>query len=106
MHEMTSAYAVIFISQLRKDADIDAYRAEAGRMAALARRQPGFIGMQSWRDETGRGVTISWWESEAAIAAWRAHPQHAAAMRRGREEWYEHCQIQVCRIERARRVSG
>ena len=35
---MTSAYAVIFISQLRKDADIDAYRAEAGRMAALARR--------------------------------------------------------------------
>ncbi len=96
---MTNAcYAVIFISRLRADAE--GYAETARRMMDLVREQPGFLGMESWRDETGRGVTISWWESEEAIARWRQHPRHRQAMRRGREEWYESFRVQICRVER------
>jgi len=47
------------------------YGATADRMVELASKQPGFLGIESTRDEAGFGITVSYWESEAAIAAWR-----------------------------------
>src|SRR5690606_31613488 len=52
-------YAVVFTSQLRT-AD-PAYQAMGERMLALAQRQPGFLGVESARGETG--ITVSYWES-------------------------------------------
>jgi len=93
-------YAVIFASQ-RTAGDAGAYGAMAGRMVELAAQQPGFVGLESFRDEAGSGVTISYWESERAIADWKANTEHLEARRRGRSDWYAHFDLRVCRIERA-----
>ena len=75
-------FAVIFTS-LRTAGD-QGYDEMAERMAELAARQPGFLGIESARSAEGLGVTVSYWESEKAIAAWKAHAGHriAQAMRR------------------------
>ena len=93
--------AVIFISRLRTDAP--GYEKAARRMVELVRDMPGFLGMASWRDEKGRGVTISWWRDEESIRRWRDHPEHAQARRHGGAEWYADWHIQVCRVERISR---
>ena len=92
-------YAVIFANQ-RTPGD-DGYGATADRMVELASKQPGFLGIESTRDEAGFGITVSYWESEAAIAAWRADAEHADARRDGRERWYEHFELRVAKVERA-----
>ena len=94
-------FAVIFISRLK--ADTPGYAETARRMAELVVAMPGFLGMASWRDEEGRGVTISWWRDEDSIRRWRDHPEHARARRRGEAEWYADWHIQVCRVERISR---
>ena len=92
-------YAVIFANQ-RTPGD-DGYGATADRMVELASKQPGFLGIESTRDEAGFGITVSYWESEVAIAAWRADAEHADARRDGRERWYEHFELRVAKVERA-----
>ena len=93
-------YAVIFANQ-RTPADPDGYGATADHMAELAASQPGFLGIESTRDAEGFGITVSCWESEAAIAAWRANAEHSDARRNGRERWYEHFELRVAKVERA-----
>ncbi len=92
-------FAVIFSSQ-RTEGDLG-YAAMAGRMEALARQQPGFLGVESARDAEGFGITVSYWKDEASIAAWKAQAEHAAAQRLGRDRWYESFQVRVCRVERS-----
>ena len=92
-------YAVIFTSQ-RTDVD-DAYGAMAERMVELASQQPGFLGVESARDAGGLGITVSYWSSLEAIAAWRAHAEHRVAQASGRRKWYAHFELRVARVERA-----
>lgn len=92
-------YAVIFVSQ-RRPGDAG-YGAMAQRMEELARQMPGFLGIDSVRDASGAGITVSYWRDEAAIAQWRAHAEHREAQERGQQEWYESYQLHVARVERA-----
>jgi heme-degrading monooxygenase HmoA len=92
-------YAVIFTS-LRTDGD-QGYAEAAERMVALAREQPGFLGVESARGDDGLGITVSYWASEAAILAWKQHPEHRAISERGRSTWYAQCHTRVCLVERA-----
>jgi heme-degrading monooxygenase HmoA len=93
-------YAVIFSS--RRNGDDDAgYAQAAQRMVELAAQQPGYLGVESTRGGDGFGITVSYWESEAAIAAWRQHAEHAATRAYGRQHWYEHYELRVAKVERA-----
>lgn len=91
-------WAVVFTSV--RAGDDPAYDAAARRMEALAREQPGFLGVESARGVDGLGITVSYWDSPEAIAAWRAHAEHAAVRARGAAEWYAAYRIRVCRVER------
>ena len=93
-------YAVIFSSQ-RSPRDEAGYAATAARMVELAREQPGFLGYESARDTSGFGITVAYFDSEANIAAWRQHAEHAAARREGHRTWYEHIELRIARVERA-----
>lgn len=97
-------YAVIFSSQ-RTEGD-QGYAVMAERMLDLAKAQPGFLGVESARNAQGFGITVSYWTDEAAIAAWKAHAEHAVAMRAGREVWYESFHLRVCRVERESGKAG
>ena len=92
-------YAVIFTAQRTA---VDAgYGTTADRMVELAQGQPGFIGIESTRDESGLGITVSYWRTMDDIAAWRRHLQHAEARNAGRAQWYSHYELRVAKVERA-----
>jgi len=93
-------YAVIFSSR-RRAREEDGYDAMAGHLFALVQGQPGFLGAESVRGEGGFGITVAYFESEEAIAAWRRHAEHAPAREQGRTAWYEGYEIRVARVERA-----
>jgi heme-degrading monooxygenase HmoA len=92
-------YAVIFTS-LRTEGD-DGYGHMAERMVALAAEQPGFLGVESARGADGLGITVSYWESEEAIAAWKAQSEHRIAQETGKRKWYADYQLRVAKVERA-----
>lgn len=92
-------YAVIF-SARRTDGD-NGYGDMAAKMEALAKAQPGYIGIESARGEDGFGITVSYWESEEAIRNWKKNVDHLAAQKRGRESWYRDYNVRVARVERA-----
>ena len=92
-------YAVIFTSLLGPD---DAgYAAMGDAMLALAARQPGYLGADSARGQTGPGITVSYWADEASILAWKAEARHMAAQEQGIAQWYAQYELRVARVERA-----
>ncbi len=93
-------YAVIFTSQ--RTGDETGYAEMAELMERLAREQPGYLGIESVRSQSGEGITVSYWTSREAIAAWKHHLKHRAAQERGRREWYQSFALRICRVEEAR----
>ncbi|MFN0052220.1 MAG: antibiotic biosynthesis monooxygenase family protein [Planctomycetales bacterium] len=92
-------YAVIFTSR-RTDEDAAGYSAMAERMLELAAQQPGYLGVESARDESGLGITVSYWQTTQAIRAWREQVEHRLAQGLGRSQWYANYRLRVCRVER------
>ncbi|WP_274435669.1 antibiotic biosynthesis monooxygenase family protein [Alicyclobacillus sp. ALC3] len=70
-------------------------------MVKLAQGQQGFLGIESVRGADGIGITVSYWDSELSIRAWRENGRHHVAQKRGREQWYESFWTRVCKVERA-----
>jgi len=91
-------FAVIFTST-RTPGD-HGYEAMAARMVELAAKQPGFLGIESARGEDGLGITVSYWRSEADIAAWKANAEHLVAQKLGKAHWYASFATRVAKVER------
>ncbi len=90
-------YAVLFTSV--KSASTEGYGEAAERMIALAKVQPGFLGVET----TGSGdfgITVSYWDSLKAISAWKAQQEHFATQARGRNDWYGRYTVRVARVEK------
>jgi heme-degrading monooxygenase HmoA len=91
-------YAVIFTCR-RTDGD-HGYEAMAEAMMTLAMEQPGCLGAESVRDETGLGITVSYFVDHDAVVAWKQHARHLVAQRVGRDRWYSHYALRIARVER------
>jgi heme-degrading monooxygenase HmoA len=89
-------YAVIFSSH--RTAGDKGYAEMTERMIELASEQPGFLGMESAREQLG--ITVSYWESLEAISNWKKNAEHLEAQRLGREQWYSGFRVRVARVER------
>jgi len=89
-------YAVIFTS-LRTEGD-NGYGDMSVEMATLAAEQEGFLGVESARNELG--ITVSYWESLEAIKNWKANTRHLVAQKQGRDAWYAHYKVRICKVER------
>ena len=89
-------YAVIFTS-IRTGVD-NGYEVMAQRMVELAAEQPGFLGVESAREEVG--ITVSYWASAEAITAWKRHAEHQIAQERGKQDWYSAYKTRICKVER------
>jgi heme-degrading monooxygenase HmoA len=92
-------YAVIFTAQ--RTPDDHGYDRMAERIAGLAKGQPGYLGIEGAENAEGFEITISYWESEESIRAWKAHLDHQIAQKQGKKLWYEHYEIRVAKVERA-----
>jgi heme-degrading monooxygenase HmoA len=89
-------YAVIFTS-VRTDGD-HGYSEMAEAMDALAKTQPGYIGIESAREDIG--ITVSYWESLEAIAHWKSNSEHMLAQSKGISDWYKNYKVRICKVER------
>ena len=92
----TPYYAVIFTS-IRTSGD-NGYGDMSDAMLEAAARQPGFLGVESAREEVG--ITVSYWDSLESIAAWKRDAAHLVAQKQGREQWYESYKTRICKVER------
>lgn len=92
-------YAVIFSSQ--RTEGVGGYEIMAERMVELAGQQPEFLGAESVRGSDDFGITVSYWSSTEAIAAWKANVEHLAAQEMGKRKWYENYELRVAKVERA-----
>lgn len=89
-------YAVIFTSRLAEGES--GYGEAADRMVALAATQPGFLGIESVRDDVG--ITVSYWADLESIRSWKANLEHRDAQRTGRDRWYSSFRVRISRVER------
>jgi len=96
MKKNKSYFAVIFSSKQNKENK--GYSTMAIKMENLAKKQKGFLGIESARDEIG--ITVSYWESLEAIKSWKMQSDHLLAQKLGREVWYEWYHVRVCKVER------
>jgi heme-degrading monooxygenase HmoA len=89
-------YLVVFRNRKRGGIDAAAYAADAGRMEALARAQPGFVSFKSYTADDGEVVAISEWASAADARDWGDHPDHAATQARGKTDYYQNYTLYTC----------
>ena len=67
-------------------------------MVELAAQQPGFLGVESAREELG--ITVSYWSDLDSIKAWKRNAEHLVAQKMGREKWYSNYKTRIARVER------
>jgi heme-degrading monooxygenase HmoA len=91
-------YAVIFTSQRTEDGE--GYSETSDEMVRLAEQQDGYLGIESFRNEEGFGVTISYWRDLESMKSWKMQSDHLIAQREGRNRWYSHYKTRICRVER------
>ena len=89
-------YAVIFTS-LRTPGDAG-YTAMSQRMVELAQMQPGYLGMESAREDVG--ITVSYWTDLDSIRAWKANAEHLQAQALGHRQWYSAFTTRIAKVER------
>jgi heme-degrading monooxygenase HmoA len=94
-----NTYAVIFTSQ-RTDKVAAGYEKMAAAMEEAAKKQPGFLYMESVRGPAGFGITISSWQSLDAIKEWKQHTEHMRAQKAGKEKWYSDYKVDICKIQK------
>ena len=92
----TPYYAVIFTTLFTKN--LTDYEKTAIRMEELAKLQEGYLGIESARSKIG--ITVSYWKDLASITKWKNNIEHTEARDRGREQWYQHYQLRICKVER------
>lgn len=89
-------YAVIFTSH-RTEGD-NGYGQMADRMVELALKQPGFLGIESAREDVG--ITVSYWSDLESIKQWKADAEHQEAQKLGHEKWYSSFKTRISKVER------
>jgi heme-degrading monooxygenase HmoA len=63
---------------------------------------PGFISVERFSSlsDPEKLLSLSFWEDENAVAAWRAMPEHRAAQARGRAGVFRDYRIRVAEVSR------
>jgi len=89
-------YAVIFSTTMHS-LDDD-YLRVAGEMEELAKKLPGYLGIESARTEVG--ITVSYWRDLESIRNWKNNADHQMARKRGKEQWYASYKLRICKVEK------
>ena len=90
-------YYAVIITSIRTDGD-NGYSEMGDRMVELAKKQPGFLGVESARNEVG--ITVSYWQDLDSIKKWKENAEHQIAIKKGKKEWYENYKVRIAKVER------
>ena len=89
-------YAVIFTS-LRSKND-SGYDEMAHKMVKLAEQQPGFLGLESAKENIS--ITVSYWNNLTSIKQWKANVNHIEAQKSGHTTWYDSFKVRISKVDR------
>ena len=89
-------YAVIFTN--KQTDKLEGYNEMADTMESLAKKQPGYLGFESARNDLG--IAISYWETIEDIKNWKANLDHLEAQAKGKSNWYSWYKVRICKVER------
>ena len=87
-------YAVIFTS--KQTENIEGYAEMALQIENLAIQQPGFLGMETAKQNIG--ITISYWQNLEAIKHWKNNSEHQLAQQKGKNLWYKWYKVRICKV--------
>ncbi|HYF08056.1 MAG TPA: antibiotic biosynthesis monooxygenase, partial [Acetobacteraceae bacterium] len=81
---------------------MEAYLSHAARLRSDLERMPGFISVERFRSLTDpdKLLSLSFWESEEAVANWRRQESHRAAQRAGRGGVFAGYRLRVAAVLR------
>ncbi|HBZ94742.1 MULTISPECIES: antibiotic biosynthesis monooxygenase family protein [unclassified Pseudomonas] len=93
--------AVIFEVEAKPDQQQD-YLDLAAELRPLLTEQPGFISIERFQSLTqpGKILSLSFWQDEASVQAWRQRDEHRRAQTAGREEVFGHYRLRVAQVLR------
>lgn len=94
---MTTPYYAVIFTSTRTEGD-NGYADMANLMEELAKRQPGFLGIESARED--QGITVSYWKTLEAISNWKKDVDHLNAQQKGIASWYTYYKVRICLVER------
>lgn len=90
-------YYAVFFSSIRTESD-EGYSEMANYMIELAKKQDGFLGVESARQEVG--ITVSYWRDLESIKNWKEHSEHTIARNKGRSTWYRVFKVRIAKVEK------
>jgi heme-degrading monooxygenase HmoA len=96
-HTPTPPYYAVIFTSLKAETD-EGYESMSQQMIDLVATQPGFLGFESARNETG--ITVSYWQNIEAIHHWKQNAQHLLAQQYGKSKWYKAFKVRICKVER------
>jgi heme-degrading monooxygenase HmoA len=70
------------------------------QMVELAQGYEGYLGIEPARNPDGSGVAVVYWKDHESILAFARDPEHMIVKKKGREIWYSHYMIRICKVER------
>ena len=78
------------------------YLDHAARLRPVLERMPGFISVERFRSLTNpdKLLSLSIWESEEAVAAWRNRTEHRAAQAAGRSGIFRGYRLRIAAVVR------
>ena len=68
----------------------------ARKMQVLAKEQSGYLGFDTANGD--RNISVSYWKSLEAIAAWKKQAAHVFAQEKGKDEWYSWYKVRICKV--------
>lgn len=83
-------------------AEMDAYLGHAARLRPLLDRHPGFVSVERFRSlaNPGKLISLSFFEDEATVQAWRARPEHRETQAAGRAGVLTDYRLRVAEVRR------
>jgi heme-degrading monooxygenase HmoA len=90
-------YTAVIFTSIKSQTE-RGYDAMMAKMKALAERQPGYLGIESARDDVG--ITVSYWIDDDAARSWKQVAEHLVAQRQGRDVWYRDYRVRVATVHR------
>lgn len=89
-------YYVVIFTSTKTDVN-DGSSKMSSKMIELAKKQPGFLGIESAREEIG--ISVSYWKDLDSIKKWKENIEHTKAQKTGKEEWYLNYKTRIAKVE-------
>jgi heme-degrading monooxygenase HmoA len=94
-------YAVIFEVEINENRQ-EEYLAIAAKLKEQLVTMDGFISIERFTSLVNEGklLSLSFWETEKAIIAWKKNIDHMSAQSKGRESIFKDYRIRIANVER------